>query len=275
MSGLAQLSSRFPAARDSAPPVPPASSIFLPKEHGSWSLALEPVALGLFVAPSWAGGALAMAALAGFFARRPLKTAFSPAPSSRRAAARTTLVLLGTLAVAGVVETLLLGAPRALWPLWCAAPLGGLFVFFDSRGESRAAAAELAGSAAFAFVPAAFATLAGWSAPAALALAAVALTRSVPTVLVVRAFLRARKSGDIPGGFPLVAAVAAALSLGALAILDLVPVWTPVPAGVLLVRAVVLLDFSRPTWTARRVGLAEAGLGALYVAFAALIYRLT
>ena len=39
----------------------------LPKEHGSWSLALEPVAFGLLVAPSAAGAALALAAGLGFF----------------------------------------------------------------------------------------------------------------------------------------------------------------------------------------------------------------
>ena len=51
-----------PLPRMTAPA--PASPAFWPKEHGSWSLALEPVALGLLVAPSPAGLALATAALA-------------------------------------------------------------------------------------------------------------------------------------------------------------------------------------------------------------------
>lgn len=69
----------FPASVASGPLVRPASvgTVFLPKEHGSWSLALEPLALGLLVAPSLAGGALAGAVLAGFFARRPLKAALA------------------------------------------------------------------------------------------------------------------------------------------------------------------------------------------------------
>jgi hypothetical protein len=51
-----------------SPPAPMARwrDVILPKEHGSWSLALEPIALGLLVAPSWAGGSLAVAVLAGF-----------------------------------------------------------------------------------------------------------------------------------------------------------------------------------------------------------------
>ncbi len=37
------------------------AQLTLPKEHGSWSLALEPVAFGLLVAPSAAGAALTLA----------------------------------------------------------------------------------------------------------------------------------------------------------------------------------------------------------------------
>ena len=44
-----------------------AIKLTLPNEHGSWSLALEPLALGLLVAPSAAGAALGLAAACGFF----------------------------------------------------------------------------------------------------------------------------------------------------------------------------------------------------------------
>ena len=71
--------------------------IVWPREHGSWSLALEPLALGLLVAPSLAGTWFALAVLAGFLARRPLKMAVKDAKPERRAAAR------GLLAVCGIV----------------------------------------------------------------------------------------------------------------------------------------------------------------------------
>src|SRR5688572_20448088 len=98
------------------PPRPGAArpvSVFLPKEHGSWSLALEPLALGLLIAPSWAGGALAGAVLAGFFVRRPLKAAFT-ADLQRRREARGGLALLGMLALAGLFEAGVLGGWSAL-----------------------------------------------------------------------------------------------------------------------------------------------------------------
>jgi YwiC-like protein len=45
----------------------------IPDEHGGWGLTAEPVLLGLLVAPSWAGAALAVAAFVAFLVRTPLK----------------------------------------------------------------------------------------------------------------------------------------------------------------------------------------------------------
>src|SRR5690349_19690118 len=71
-----------------------------PKEHGSWSLALEPLALGLLVAPSLPGTLFSLAVIAAFFARRPLRIAFVDAHSERRAAAQSPLLLCGFFATA-------------------------------------------------------------------------------------------------------------------------------------------------------------------------------
>jgi hypothetical protein len=243
----------------------PVSSVFLPKEHGSWSLALEPLALGLLIAPSWAGGALAGAALAGFFARRPLKAAVDAAVSPRRSAARRALALLGGLALVGFAETLVLAAPAQLWPLVPATLLGAIFVWFDAQGESRAAAAEVAGSAAFAFVPAALATVAGLPAGSALAIAVLALARNVPTVLVVRTCLRRAKGAFAARTLPLQAAVLALVAVVVLVARSLAPAVAGLLAAVLLLRALWLLGPWAPAWPAKRLGMLEAALGLIYV----------
>jgi YwiC-like protein len=258
-----------PAGPDGAlPPV----TVFLPKEHGSWSLALEPLALGLLLAPSAAGAALATAAIAGFFARRPLKALFH-AESKHHRTAFPVLVLLATLAVAGLGEAALLGGPAALWPLLLAVPFGGLFAYFDAQGDSRAAVAELAGCATFAFLPVALATLAGWPVPAALALAGLSLGRSLPTVLTVRTYLRLSKQPAPKIWVPLAGGVAAVGLIGSLADRQLVPSLAVGLAGLLLLRTLFLVTKFRPAWPARRVGFLEAGLGLLYVAGLALAYR--
>ena len=248
-----------------AAPADRAASVFLPKEHGSWSLALEPLALGLLVAPSWAGGALATAALAGFFARRPLKTALTAPVSPRRTAARLNLLLWSALAAAGLGLAAFLGSPAALWPLLPAALLGALFVTFDLQNDSRAAAAELAGCACFAFVPAALATLAGAPPATALAITALAAARSLPTVMTVRTALRLAKGENLGRQAPLATTGLATAALGALTVTGLVP-WTAAALGLLLLaRTLWLLGPARPLWPARRIGMAEGLLGLGYV----------
>jgi hypothetical protein len=78
-------------------PTSPWRDVVLPREHGSWSLALEPLALGLLVAPSAPGGCLAVATLAGFLARRPLKIALRERDVARRATAITALACAARL----------------------------------------------------------------------------------------------------------------------------------------------------------------------------------
>ncbi len=263
-----------PRAADRArAPRPAAAAVFLPKEHGSWSLALEPLALALWLAPSAPGAALAAAAFAGFLARRPLKAAWAPECSERRRAAREALVLLTTLVVAGGFEVLVLGDTAALWPVLLVVPAGALFGYFDAQGEGRAAAAELAGSATFAVLPAAFATLAGWPAVPALALAVLALVRSGPTVLAIRAFLRQRKGERAGFGLPVLAAVAGLVTVGALAAAGWLPWLVATGPTLLLSRAIWFAGPWRPAWSARHTGMVEAGLGLAYLLIVGLAFR--
>lgn len=250
-----------------------ATSVFLPKEHGSWSLAIEPLALGLIVAPSHAGGALAAVALAGFFARRPFKAACAPLHSDRRRAAREAVVTLQALALAGAFECYVLGEPNAWWALGVAAPLAFLFAYFDAQGESRAAAAELAGSAAFALLPATFASLAGWTWQAALALSVVALARSVPTVVTIRTSLRLRKSQDASPGVAIATSLAALVIIFSLVAQKIAPVFAVICIALLLARTVWLVTSVRPNWSAKQIGMMEAMIGGVYVAGIALAYR--
>jgi hypothetical protein len=259
-----------PAAAGRAPGAAAPVAVFLPKEHGSWSLALEPLALGLLLAPSAAGGALLAAALAGFFARRPLKAAWAATASSRRRESRVALAILAGLAVVGGLEVLVLAGVAALWPLLLAIPLGLLFAHYDAQGEGRAASAEIAGSATFAVLPAVFGTLAGWSAPAALALAVLALVRSVPTVLTIRAFLRQRKGESAGSAAPVLAAGLGLILVLALAAAGLVSWLAAGGALLLLGRTAWLLGPWRPAWSARRAGMTEGGLGVSYLILAAL-----
>jgi len=249
--------------------------LLLPKEHGSWSLALEPIALALLIAPSAAGAALALAGIAGFFTRRPLKFAVTlPAGDPRRVPARNGAIFFALFAAATLGVAAVLGPARAFWPLLTAVPFGAFFLWFDLRNAAREAEAELAGSIVFALLPATGAMLAGWPAPAALALAALALARNAPTVLTVRTYLRLGK-GENPGVLPPVAASGVALATVALLTRQgLVPSAATAVSAVFLARTCWLVSPLRPSWPARRVGIMEAILGLAQLGVLAAAYRL-
>lgn len=246
-----------------------AIQLALPKEHGSWSLALEPIALGLLAAPSWAGMPLALAAAAGFFLRRPVKILLQTKPDPRRSLAMICAGALLFIAAAGLLLALELGGVTRLWPLIPAAVAGSLFAWFDARGANREGAAEIAGTTAFALLPATFASLAGWPVANSLALAAVMLARSVPTVMAVRTFVRRRKGGAgslVPAWL---AALAANGVLGGLALWALVP-WAVVAFSVLLTaRAFWFGSPAATRWPARRLGYMELIMGVALVIVAA------
>jgi hypothetical protein len=248
-------------------------SVFLPKEHGSWSLALEPILLGLLVAPSGGGIALAVAAMAGFFARRTFKATLFRS-SQPRPGTLTAGILLALSVCVGLGEATAMAGAVCLWPLLLATPFGSLFVYFDAQGDSRAVAAESAGSMAFALLPAAFATLAGWPILGALGLASISVTRSVPTILTVRTYLRRRKGRPASPFVPVLAAMLGCVVIVTLAAIRLTSWLVAGGTLLLLVRTVWFVSKWSPVWSAKRIGITESVLGLVFVALVAIAYKI-
>ena len=239
-----------------------------PREHGSWSLALEPLVLGLAVAPSGAGLALAVATLGAFFARRPLRLCWE-GDSPEAAPAARALLLCSLVVVAAMGVAVILNG--VVWLAWLLPPaaLGAVFLFHDLRRHGRAAPVEIAGAAAFAFLPAVLARLAGFPPASALALAAVCLARHVPTVLYVRARVRAQKTAAVSPAPAVLAAGLAFFGTYTLARTGLVPAAVAVLTGLLLVRTAWWLGPAGSRLTARTIGMIEAALGVLFVVLTA------
>lgn len=249
-----------------------AMQLTLPKEHGSWSLALEPVAFGLLVAPSAAGAALALAAVSGFFLRRPLKLLRSGKGGSRQRLAAVCLTILLMTGLTGLMLAAAHGVPGGLWPLLPASLAGAVFAWFDGRNEARGGAAEVAGAVTFGILPAAFGALAGWSIGGSLALAVTMLVRSVPTVLTVRTCLRVLKGQSFSSTPALMAAGAGILVTVWLAMLGLAP-WLAVFFAVGFALRSFWLLLWRPRLSARTIGIIEAALGTLMVLLLAFTWK--
>jgi hypothetical protein len=210
-----------------SPPVGHASlwKVAIPSEHGGWSLTLEPSLMGLIVAPSIVGAALAGVALVAFLLRTPLKLALVDLLRHRRMR-RTELAA----AVAGGYSLLLacllatvsaLGDPSLWQPLAIALPLFLIELAYDIRSKGRRLVPEIVGTVGIGSVAAAIVLADGGSKPLAYGLWFIAASRAVAAVPFVRFQLRrARGQSARVAGSDAAQALALAIAAFGVAVTD-------------------------------------------------------
>lgn len=251
-------------------------TVALPVEHGGWGFTLEPVALGLIVAPSLPGLFLSVATVAAFLARHPLKLVMTDRRRGHRfprtlVAERFALLymLVAVLGLLGAVKTA--SSYELLLPLLLAAPFALVQLVYDRLSRSRALLPELAGATAMASIAASIALADGRPRSVAFGLWAVLAARVVPSILYVRARLKRLHGREASTA----AAVAAAHFVGLAAALVLAwagfaPTLAVAALFVLLARAVLgFSKYDRAT-SAKQIGIRELVFGALTVAAVAL-----
>ena len=254
-------------------------SVALPVEHGGWGLLLEPIALGLLVAPSLSGICLSVAAAGAFLARHPLKLVMADRQRRRRfprtAAAERFALLYAVISVAGMLGAAATAADfKFLLPMLAATPFAATQLFHDLKGRSRSLAAETTGAVAIVSMSASVALAGGWDLPAAIALWAVLAARAVPAILYVRARI-AELHGETPSvAPPLVLHGLALVAVLLLMLLGVASGLALLAMCVLLLRAVHGFSAPPPAATARQIGVREVGFGALTVSAAAAGYLL-
>ncbi|HET7746071.1 MAG TPA: YwiC-like family protein, partial [Vicinamibacteria bacterium] len=120
-------------------PLAPVSwrQVALPVEHGGWGLLAEPLVLGLILAPSAAGAALAIAGLLAFLARHPLKIALTDRRRGSRHPRTAAAERMAAAYAAGALLALGLAAPVLPASAWmviaAAAPLAAVQLAYDVR----------------------------------------------------------------------------------------------------------------------------------------------
>jgi hypothetical protein len=235
-------------------------AVAMPTEHGGWGLTLEPVLLGLLIAPSWSGVALGAAALVAFVARTPMKVALVDRWRHRRLprtvlAERVAAVELTLLA--GLVAVAFATAHDAFWiPIVIALPLVVVELWFDMRSRSRRLLPELAGAIGIGGVAAAIVLADGGEHALAAALWCIVAARAISSIPFVRLQLcrfkhqpYRRLTSDAAQG------VAVVVAAGAVA-LD-----PRLVAGLVAIIALVLLQ----VWASHRPPPVAAVLGAQQV----------
>lgn len=244
-------------------------SVALPNEHGGWGMLAEPVLLGLVLAPSVAGAWLALASLAAFLARHPLRLALSDRRRGSRyprtaAAERMTLVY-AAIALGAAAGALAAAGARPFVPLLAVAPLAAVQVVYDARLQGRHLAPELCGGAALSALAPAVLLAGGWAFAPSLAAGALIAAKAVTSVLYVRTRLRLDR-GQSPRRAPALGAHAiAAAGAAAFAAAGWAP-WAGVAAVLaLLARAAHGLSSRRKAMRPQALGLRELAFG---IAFA-------
>lgn len=252
-------------------------NIALPAEHGGWGFALEPLLLGLLVAPSLPGLFLSVTTLAAFLARHPLKMAMSDRHRGRRLlrtpiAERFALLYMAISVVSFLAAIKTAPSYQFLLPLLLASPLALIQLLFDRISRSRALLPELAGSTAMASIASSIALAYGWPPAPAFGLWAILAARVVPTILYVRVRLKTLHRQEATMGWALSAHVLAIVAACVLAWAKLAPALSIVALLLLLART--LYGFSKydRQATAKRIGLRELGFGAMTVGAVVLGY---
>ncbi|HEV8660260.1 MAG TPA: YwiC-like family protein [Thermoanaerobaculia bacterium] len=233
----------------------------LPAEHGGWGLLLEPIVLALLVAPSLPGLLIATGATAAFLMRHPLKLAARDWLQRRRyPRSRVCEMLAATYGAAAFLAFAGAWRMTGVLPfvaLVIALKLAAVQFFYDVRNRGRLPIPEFFGAVAAAPIAAAIALAGGRTVLMAAALSTLAITRSIPAVLYVRAALRNERRAWMLIAHAAAVAVAAFISwIAALAM------------AILFVRAVVPVGGVR----AQTIGFREVGWGALTVLLIAISY---
>ena len=259
------------------PPNVSIRKLVMPVEHGGWGILLEPIALRLIAAPSLGGLLVALAAVAAFFARQPLKIAL--VDRSRGKAyprTRAAFAMTGVFAVAGAAAfggAIALAGWMLALPILLALPLALVQIGFDARNDSRRLLPEIAGAVAMSGVAASIALARGEALLFAAVLWIVMIGRAIPAILYIRARVLGERKGGAFGPWPLIAHAAALAAGSVLFATALVPLVVPIAFAVLLARCAAGLSRFRTAASARRIGFTEIGYGtativAIAIAFA-------
>lgn len=254
-------------------------AVALPAEHGGWALIIEPIVLGLLLAPSFSGLFIGLASFACFLARHPLKVAISDRRKNlvlnRTSLADRFALLYLALAVVFFALAIINAERHVFLPLLIAGPLALIQLQYDARGYSRKLIPEVAGGFAVGSISTAIALAGGWSKPAAYALWIIVACRHVPTILYLRVLLSRRRQDKRPivDGAVIAVQLLALLVIVVLVFFKIAPVLVVVVFAILFIRAVTgLWNPSVPA--PKKLGISEIVFGALLVMMVYAGYRL-
>ena len=247
-------------------------AVALPSEHGGWSLTAEPALLALFVAFSWSGAALAMAAMLAFVARTPLKLVLVDRWRLRwldRSRLALRIFVVETIVLVGLAAAAVVTSEHRFWvPLAIAAPFVALELWYDMRSRSRRLIPEIAGTIGIGSIAAAAALAGGESNLIAYGLWCVVAARSVAAIAYVRCQILRSHARPAPRWRSDIGQLAALTAVVTGWVLDAVPL-----AAVIAIAALGVFDtiaLNRPPPRPVVIGMQQMVFGLLVVVVTAI-----
>jgi hypothetical protein len=239
----------------------------VPSEHGGWGLTLEPVLLGLLIAPSVAGAALGVSALFAFLVRTPLKLAVVDVRRGRWLERSQLAVRIAV----GELVVLVGAAAAAVWasgwswlvPVALAVPFVGVEAWFDFRSRARRFVPELCGAIGIGAVAAAIVLAADRGAALAVGVWLILAGRSVAAIPFVRVqIVRLRRGAASIGRSD--AAQSVAMVIGGVAVGVDQRLFAGL-AGLIVLAVLHAVWVRRPMVAAKVLGLRQMALGIVLV----------
>ena len=244
--------------------------VLFPREHGAWGMVSEAIVAGCIVGPSWAGAAVAVAAIGAFLSRRAISVGWilgvarNDPPLRRRAR----LIGGGLVVLAAVMlgVGLMLAANRnaALAVVGGVGVLGAIEAVLERRRQGRSLWGELIAAGAMAALGALIVTVGPPDVRYAVAIGVLLATRQMLAIIYIRHRIRAARSDKVTVGAIWVYPVIGAGVLGGLWSYDAIGWLATAAVAMILVRGISMhLSSHRPT-TPKRIGMTELAIGLAY-----------
>lgn len=242
-------------------------AVAMPREHGGWGLTLEPVVLGLLLAPSTGGLSLGVAAFVAFLVRTPVELVLVDVRRRRwlpRTGLAARVAAVELLALVALVLLAWRWAGLAWWPVVViAAPLVAVELGYGAFSRSRRLVPEMCGAIGISAAAAAIVVAGGGGAALAAGAWLVLAARVVGSVPFVRTQIARLRHGVAD---PFAADVAQLLAMAVAAVAVALQRDLVLGFAVVVVLAVLQARWlRRPTVPAKTLGLRQMALGGVLV----------